>query len=140
MPVKAGEARGASAAKAEVRPVTPDCAMAGMSAATSARNVGAAAEPLPGPAKTMFAFWFANDTASVPLVVMGEPATDRKLGTLSATLVTEPLPPPAAAIAACTNAVVATLVELSLAGETVGAMGVPVNVGEASGALADKAV
>jgi hypothetical protein len=111
-----------------------------MSVATSARNVGAAAEPLPGPARIKLAFWFANVTASVPLVVIGEPATDRKLGTLSATLVTEPLPLPAAVIAACTNAVVATFVELSLAGETVGAVGVPVKVGEASGALADKAV
>jgi hypothetical protein len=62
----------------------------GKSAATRARNVGADAPPEDGPARTRFAFCVASVTASVPLVVMGEPDTERNDGTVSATLDTLP--------------------------------------------------
>ena len=42
----------------------------GMSAATRSRNVGAAADPLPGPAKTRFADSLTSATVIVPAVVI----------------------------------------------------------------------
>lgn len=58
-------------------------------------NVGAAAEPVEGPAKTVFAFWLANVTVRVPDVVTGLLLTVKTLGILKSTLVTVPLPVPA---------------------------------------------
>src|SRR5258705_8275332 len=63
---------------------------AGMSAATSARNVGAAAEPEVGPAHTWLADALALVIASVPEPVTGEPDTENSAGTVSPTLVTVP--------------------------------------------------
>jgi hypothetical protein len=84
-----------------------------MSSAVNDRKVGAAADPVVGPAKIVLAVWVARLTASVPLVVIGEPVTLRKFGTVRATLVT--VPPARPAISFCTHAVVATAVELSSA-------------------------
>jgi hypothetical protein len=67
---------------------------AGISAATNARNVGAAALPVEGPAKTVFAVSVAKVPVNVPEVVTGEPLTVKIAGRESATLVTVPLPPP----------------------------------------------
>ena len=64
----------------------------GRSAAVSARNVGAAAEPDAGPASTRFAPCVVRLTASVPLFVTGEPETLNSLGIESATLFTVPAP------------------------------------------------
>jgi hypothetical protein len=59
-----------------------------MSAATSALNVGVAAEPVPGPAHTRLADWVARVAAKVPELVTGLPATEKIAGIVSATLVT----------------------------------------------------
>ncbi len=67
----------------------------GMSAATSARKVGAAALPVVGPAKTRLADCVALVTASVPEVVTGVPETENSAGMVSPTLVTVPEPPAA---------------------------------------------
>ena len=80
-------------------PVTPPALedakfMTGISAETSDLNVGAAAPPEVGPANTKLALSLARDRASVPEVVMGDPEIDKKDGTVIATLVTVPLPPP----------------------------------------------
>jgi hypothetical protein len=64
----------------------------GRSVATKARNVGVAAPPLAGPAKTVLAVSVVRATARVPEVVIGEPATVKKLGTVIPTLVTVPPP------------------------------------------------
>ena len=64
----------------------------GTSAETSALNVGAAAVPDDGPAKTRFAFWLLSVTANVPALVTGEPLTLCHEGTVKPTLVTEPTP------------------------------------------------
>ena len=77
-----------------------------MSAATSERNVGATAPPVVGPENTVFAVSVASVTASVPEVVTGEPDTDKNEGTVMATDVTVPEPPPPPALAR-TKAVVA---------------------------------
>ena len=71
---------------------------AGKSADASALNVGAAALPDDGPPNTRFAACVLSDIAKVPLVVMGEPVTVCLAGTVSATLVTVPLVPFAAAV------------------------------------------
>jgi hypothetical protein len=70
--------------------VTP---LVGKSAAASALNVGCAALPDEGLANTKFAVWVASVPASVPLVVMGEPPTEKIAGSVRATLVTVPAPP-----------------------------------------------
>ena len=75
-----------------LQPIDKDAA--GMSAATSARNVGAAAAPVVGPAQTRFAACVASVTASVPVVVTGEPPTEKIAGMDNATEVTVPPPPP----------------------------------------------
>jgi len=49
--------------------------VAGKSADAKARNVGLAAGPEPGPAKTALAVWVRSCGASVPLDVIGEPET-----------------------------------------------------------------
>ena len=65
-----------------------------MSATTRARNVGADALPVVGPAQIRLADCVARDSASVPEVVIGEPDTDRiEDGAERATLVTVPVPP-----------------------------------------------
>ena len=46
-----------------------------ISAATSARKVGAAAAPVVGPASTVFAVCVFHAIVSVPAVVTGEPVT-----------------------------------------------------------------
>jgi hypothetical protein len=72
----------------------------GTSAETSERNVGCAAAPVVGPAKTVLAVSVLSVSVSVPLPVTGEPEMV-KMGAVdpsaNATLVTVPLPPPAAA-------------------------------------------
>lgn len=65
-----------------------------MSAETRARKVGVAAPPEVGPANTVLAVSVASVIANVPLVVIGEPETDKKEGTVSPTEVTVPDPPP----------------------------------------------
>ena len=82
----------------------------GMSALTSARKVGAPELPF-GAMNTWLAVWLASDSAMVPEVVIGLPATDRNDGAVSATL--ETVPPPAALTAEVTKAVVASFVVLS---------------------------
>jgi hypothetical protein len=47
----------------------------GRSPGVSARNVGVAAGPVPGPAKTVFAVWVRSCGVSVPVEVIGEPET-----------------------------------------------------------------
>mgnify|MGYP000724067725 CR=1 FL=1 len=64
----------------------------GMSPATSARNVGAAALPDAGPENTRFAVCVASEPVSVPDVVTGEPVTVNMAGNASDTLVTVPKP------------------------------------------------
>jgi hypothetical protein len=59
-----------------------------------ALKVGVAAAPVVGPANNVLADWVWSVTARVPLVVTGDPATDRKLGTVSATEVTVPVAVP----------------------------------------------
>jgi hypothetical protein len=69
----------------------------GRSDATSARKVGVAAGPEPGPAKTVLAVWVRNCGANVPLDVIGEPVTARRKmmpSPVIPTLVT--VPPPVA--------------------------------------------
>lgn len=66
---------------------------AGRSANTIDLNDGAAAAPVVGPAKTVFALCVFSPIAKVPVDVMGEPEMLRKDGTVAATLVT--VPPPA---------------------------------------------
>ena len=62
-----------------------------MSAATNALNVGVAAAPVVGPENTVLAVCVSKVTASVPEVVMGEPATSNTaVGTVRATEVTVP--------------------------------------------------
>ena len=67
---------------------------AGMSAATKARNVGVAAAPVVGPAHTRFAACVARVTANVPVLVTGEPPTEKIAGIVRATEETVPPPPP----------------------------------------------
>ena len=86
VPVKLGLARGALAARSVVRLVTPDSAIAGISAATKALNVGAAAVvPLTGPAHTRLADCVAKAPVSVPVDVTGDPLTVMMLGSERAT-------------------------------------------------------
>lgn len=59
-----------------------------MSAATSARNVGVAGEPVAGPDHIKLALCVANVTANVPDDVIGLPPTLNIPGTVIATLVT----------------------------------------------------
>src|SRR2546421_11696668 len=78
----------------------------GISAATSARNVGVAAAPEAGPAKTVFAVCVVNDPVNVPDEVTGEPVTLKtETGSANPTLVT-----PAAGVA---QLMVPPVVELS---------------------------
>lgn len=65
----------------------------GRSADTRVRNVGAAAAPDAGPAKTIFGLCVLSVMAKVPAVVTGEPVTVCRDGTVTATLVTVPAPP-----------------------------------------------
>lgn len=61
-------------------PVTPVLRLiAGMSAATSARKVGLAAEPVEGPTKTALADWVLIDGVKVPIPVTGLPAVELKI-------------------------------------------------------------
>ena len=62
----------------------------GTSAATRDRNVGAAALPLEGPAKTLLADCVARTPVNVPDTVTGEPLTVIMFGKERATLVTVP--------------------------------------------------
>jgi hypothetical protein len=64
---------------------------AGRSVAASARNVGVAAAPVVGPAKTNAADCVVSVADKVPLVVTGEPATVNRDGNPRATEVTEPV-------------------------------------------------
>ena len=64
---------------------------AGRSVAANARNVGAEAAPVVGPAKTNAADCEASVADKVPLVVTGEPATVKIEGIVNATEVTEPV-------------------------------------------------
>ena len=61
---------------------------AGRSFVTKALKAGAAAAPVVGPAQTVLAVWVASVTVKVPLVVMGEPLTEKIPGIDKATLVT----------------------------------------------------
>ena len=63
---------------------------AGKSVAASARNVGAAAAPVVGPAKINAADWVASDAVSVPAEVTGEFVTVKIEGIESPTVVTDP--------------------------------------------------
>jgi hypothetical protein len=67
----------------------------GKSADTKARNVGVAAGPEPGPARTALLVWLSSCGARVPVDVIGEPETV-ELKTMPSpvmpTLVTEPVP------------------------------------------------
>jgi len=72
----------------------------GKSAATNDLNVGAAALPEVGPAKTKLADSVANASANVPLTVTGEPDTVNIPGADKPTLVTVPVPVPAGKSAA----------------------------------------
>jgi hypothetical protein len=69
-----------------------DGVLTGISAAHSARNVGAVAEPVHGPANTKFAVWLAFVTVSVPAEVTGELVTVNSDGIDRPTLVTTPAP------------------------------------------------
>src|SRR5579864_5454891 len=70
-------------------PLTPAVReIRGISAATRALKVGAAAAPLVGPARAVFAVWLARTAVRVPVVVTGEPETVRKDGRERATEVT----------------------------------------------------
>jgi hypothetical protein len=71
--------------------------IAGMSANTNPRKVGAAALPVVGPLNIVFAVWFARVAVIVPLAVTGEPLTEKIFGRAKATLVTVPIPAPVAA-------------------------------------------
>ena len=72
-------------------PLTPVVRlMEGMSVATNDLKDGAKALPDVGPANTVLAVCVAKDTARVPLVVIGDPDTLRKPGTVIATDVTVP--------------------------------------------------
>jgi hypothetical protein len=64
----------------------------GKSATTRLRNVGEAAEPLPGPAKIKFADCVANTAVKVPDVVTGDPDTVNIAGSDKPTDVTDPPP------------------------------------------------
>jgi hypothetical protein len=64
----------------------------GMSPATNARNVGVAAAPVVGPAKTKFAFWLLRVIPKVPLVVIGAPLPVKMAGSDKPTDVTVPVP------------------------------------------------
>ena len=77
---------------AVVRPSRRSVLMLGKSASTSDRKLGAAALPIAGPAKIVFAFCVASDKDNVPLDVIGDPETVKKEGAVSATLVTPPDP------------------------------------------------
>jgi hypothetical protein len=63
---------------------------AGMSEATKARKLGAAAEPEAGPANTKLVFCALSEIVIVPDPVIGEPETLIQEGTAIATLVTVP--------------------------------------------------
>lgn len=67
--------------------VTPD---AGRSAVAKERNVGAAFEPVAGPANTRFLAWLAQSAVNVPVVVTGEFVTVNVPGMLRPTEVTVP--------------------------------------------------
>lgn len=71
-----------------------DSDAAGMSAATRARKVGVAADPVVGPAQTRFANCVASVTSRLPVLVTGEFATEKIAGIVRATEVTVPPPPP----------------------------------------------
>jgi hypothetical protein len=94
VPVKAGEASGALAARSVTKFVTCDSAIFGMSAATRARKAGDAAAPLDGPAHTVFADSLAVESVRVPLVLTGEPETVNSGEAARPTLVTVPDPAP----------------------------------------------
>jgi hypothetical protein len=64
----------------------------GISAAVSPRNVGAAGDPVAGPANTVLAVSVTNVIASVPAAVTGLPPTLKIAGAVSPTLVTVPVP------------------------------------------------
>src|SRR5487761_168426 len=64
------------------------------SAAVTVLKVGAAAAPLAGPMKNVFALWLASAPVSVPLLVTGDPLTVKIEGSDSATLDTVPEPEP----------------------------------------------
>lgn len=65
---------------------------AGRSAVTNDLKAGVAAEPVVGPAHTVFALSVAKVTASVPEEVTGLPATEKMFGIVNATEVTVPVP------------------------------------------------
>lgn len=71
----------------------------GISATTSARNPGAAAEPVVGPAQTVLAVSFERPIVKVPDPVIGEPEIVKPVGTACATLVTVPPLPVAVRVA-----------------------------------------
>jgi hypothetical protein len=67
----------------------------GRSPGMSARNVGVAACPVPGPAKTVLAVWVRSCGVSVPVEVIGEPETvglKMMPSPVIPTLVTDPEP------------------------------------------------
>ena len=80
-----------TAAKLCTPPRLPDVGL-GISAPTSALNVGAEAAPVVGPAQTALADWVASVPVSVPEPVMGEPVTVNIAGRDRATLLTVPEP------------------------------------------------
>jgi hypothetical protein len=85
---------------AVVPPIGPGVVSAvAMSATTMPRKLGCAAEPVVGPANTIFAACVARVSVSVPVVVTGDPVIV-KIGVVepsaNATLVTLPDPPPTA--------------------------------------------
>jgi hypothetical protein len=73
-------------------PVNND--IAGISAATSERNVGCAGDPVVGPANTVFSGSVASVIAMVPEDVIGLPVSLRNPGTVTATDETVPPAPP----------------------------------------------
>jgi len=65
----------------------------GISAATKLRKVGVAAPPEVGPAKMVLALWVSKVAPNVPVVVTGEPVTEKiSLGMERPTEVTVPSP------------------------------------------------
>ena len=74
-----------------------------MSAVVNALKVGAAAEPLDGPAKIAFTACVVSVPVSVPLLVTGEPDTEIIDGSVKATEVTVPVPYGKAGMSAVVN-------------------------------------
>jgi hypothetical protein len=92
----------------------------GISAFTIDLNVGAAADPVVGPANTRFADWLANVPVKVPDVVTGDPDTVIIEGRERATEVTVPPVPVATRVPAEKFSPLPNVISWTLAVEPVG--------------------